>query len=322
MLLATNTSLITYPVLVIEVEGLKRRALIDTGAGSSYVSSNLINKINKKPIRRESKRIETLMHSVVKKTEIYQLEIGYINQEFKIGIEINKSEKGVLLELPNPNYPEIQKSYNHLKDITINDSDTKKELPVHVILGAGDYTKIKTQERARVGQPGEPIAELTKLGWVVISPGQETSVTKMLFHKTSVHDYENLCNLDTLDVKDEHTNRDEKIYDAFQKQLRRSDEGWYETNLIWKEKHAPLNDNKSGSLGRLNNLLRNLSRNNLLETYDDITREQQKVGIVETVDRNAYCQNKEFYMRHKAVIRGSAQTTKVRIVYDASAKPN
>ena len=210
MLLATNTSLVAYPVLVIEVEGVKCRALIDTGAGSSYASSKLINKINKKPIRRETKRIETLMHSVVKKTEIYQFEIGDINQEFKIGIEINKLEKEVLLELPNPNYPEIQKSYNHLKDIIINVTDTKKELLVHVILGAGDYTKIKTQERARVGQPGEPIAELTKLGWAVISPGQETSVTKMLFSKTSVHDYENLCNLDVLGAKDEHTKRDGK----------------------------------------------------------------------------------------------------------------
>ena len=142
--------------------------------------------------------------------------------------------------------------------------------------------------------------------------------------------------MDVLGVKDEHTNRDEKIYDEFQKQLRRSDEGWYETNLVWKEKHPPLNDNKSGSLGRLNNLLRNLSRNNQLETYDDIireqqkagivekvdTREQKKAGIVETVDRNANCQNKEFYMPHKAVIRESAQTKKVPIVYDASAKPN
>ena len=66
MLLTTNTSLVTYPVLVIEVEGVKCQALIDTGAGSSYASSKLINKINKKPIRRETKRIETLMHSVVK----------------------------------------------------------------------------------------------------------------------------------------------------------------------------------------------------------------------------------------------------------------
>ena len=79
-----------------------------------------------------------------------------------------------------------------------------------MILGAGDYTKIKTQERARVGQPGEPIAELTKLGWVVISPGQETSITKMLFSKTAIHDYENLCNLDVVGIKDEHTKGMEK----------------------------------------------------------------------------------------------------------------
>ena len=113
--------------------------------------------------------------------------------------------------MPNPNYPEIQKSYNHLKDIIINDTDIKKELPVHVTLGAGDYTKVKTQERAKVGQPGEPIAELTKLGWVVISHGQEASFTKMLFSKTSVHDYDKLCHFDALDAKDEHAKRDGKI---------------------------------------------------------------------------------------------------------------
>ena len=128
--------------------------------------------------------------------------------------------------------------------------------------------------------------------------------------------------MDVLGVKDEHIKRDGKVYDEFQKQLGRSDEGWYETNLIWKEKHPPLNNNKSGSLGRLNNLLRNLSRNNQLETYDDIIREQQKAGVVETVDRNVNYPNKEFYMPQKAVIRESAQTTKVRIVYHASVKPN
>ena len=93
MLLATNTSLFTYPVLVIEGEGVKCRALIDSRAGSSYTSTKLINKINKKPMRGESKRIETLMHSVVEKTEIYQFEVGDINQEFKIGIEINLRNK-------------------------------------------------------------------------------------------------------------------------------------------------------------------------------------------------------------------------------------
>ena len=75
-------------------------------------------------------------------------------------------------------------------------------------------------------------------------------------------------------------------------------------------------------MGRLNNLLRNLSRNNQLETYDEIIREEQKAGVVETADKNVNCQNKEFFMPRKVVIRESAQTTKVRIVHDASAKPN
>ena len=73
----------------------------------------------------------------------------------------------------------MQKIYAHLRDIITTDHDTKNDLPVHIILGAGDYTKIKTHERARVGQPGEPIAELTRLGWVVISPGQESGLTNM-----------------------------------------------------------------------------------------------------------------------------------------------
>ena len=55
---------------MIELEGVKCTALIDTGAGSSYVSSKLISRLNKKPIRKESKRIETLMHSVLQKTAI------------------------------------------------------------------------------------------------------------------------------------------------------------------------------------------------------------------------------------------------------------
>ena len=283
MLLTTNTIHVTYPVVVIEVEGVKCRELIDTGAGSSYVSSKLISRLNKKPIRKESKRIETLMHSVLQITAIYELQIRDTNHKFTLKIESNKVEKEVLLEIPNPNYSEIQKKYAHLSDITITDHDTKMDLPVHVILGEGDYTKIKTQGRARVGQPGELIVERTRLGWVVIFPGQESGLTNMMFSKTSVHDYENLCSLDV--------RRDEVVYDEIKKQL-----------------------------GRLNNFLNNLKRNDQFNTYNDIIRDQQENGIVEKVDEKSRCQNNEYHMLHKAVVREAAQTTKVRIVYDASAK--
>ena len=161
---------------------------------------------------------------------------------------------------------------------------------------AGNYTKIKTKERARVGKLGEPIAELTKLGWVVISPGEESDLTNIMFSK--ICDYKNLYSLDVLGVKEEHVRRDEVVCDEFKKQLSQSVEGWYGTNLLWKEKHRPLDTSKSGSLGRLNSLLNNLKCNDHFNTYNDIIRDQKESGIVEEVDEKPQCQNNEYYMSH------------------------
>ena len=61
----------------------------------------------------------------MRKVPVYSLEIKYINNKFSFKTEINKLEKSVLLELPNPNYREIQ---NNLRDINLNDYDTKSEL--------------------------------------------------------------------------------------------------------------------------------------------------------------------------------------------------
>ena len=134
MLLTTNTIHVTYPVVVIEVEGVKCTALIDTGAGSYYLSSKLISRLNKKPIRKERKRIEALIHSVLQKTAIYESQIRDTNHEFTLKIESNEVEKEVLLGIPNPNYSEMQKKYAHQSDIIITDHDTKKDRSVHIVL--------------------------------------------------------------------------------------------------------------------------------------------------------------------------------------------
>ena len=171
------------------------------------------------------------MGTNTRKLKTYSVKFQDINCEFSFETELNHLEKEMLLELPSPKYRELQNAYVHLKDQQINDHDLKSELPVHVILGINDYTKIKTQERPRVGLPGEPIAELTKFGWVIASPGEETGVTNMLFSKTLLHDYEKLCSLDCVGTEDR---RDDSnyVYEEFQKQLGRGPGGIYETNLI------------------------------------------------------------------------------------------
>ena len=53
------------------------------------------------------------------------------------------------------------------------------------------------------------------------------------------------------------------------------------------------------------------------EKYNEITQEQMRDGVVENAPDQT--KGKEFYI-HKPVIRENAETTKMRIVYDASAK--
>ena len=86
-----------------------------------------------------------------------------------------------------------------------------------------------------------------------------------------------------------------------------------------------MKNNKSNSLGRLSCLVKILTHRDQLERYDNIIQDQIKEGIVEKVDE--VCEQeitedeKVFYLLHKPIIRKSVETSKLRIVYDASSKP-
>ena len=157
---------VTYPVVVVEVDGIKCHALLDTGAGSSYASAALLNHLNKQPIHKEFRRIEMMMQSSNKIIEVHRLKINNLKGDFHLETEVTKVERSVLLSLENPRYKKMIEQFSHLKGITVDDVDEKAELPVHLILGASEYARIKTVTK-RIGQTGEPVAELTRFGRMV-----------------------------------------------------------------------------------------------------------------------------------------------------------
>ena len=140
----------------------------------------------------------------------------------------------------------------------------------------------------------------------------------MLLTQTSQLDYEHLCRLDVLGLEDSSEHNQKIVHSEFKEQLRRSPEGWYETGLPWRSNHPVLPSNKTGSLHRLNGLTKKLQRDGLTEQYDNIMFDQVEAGIVERAPDMPV--NKEFYIPHKCVIKEKSETTKLRIVYDASAR--
>ena len=121
-----------------------------------------------------------------------------------------------------------------------------------------------------------------------------------------------------LGLADTFLNDQQAVYSEFKEQLVRTEEGWYETGLPWKGNHPPLPSNERGSLQRLRNLTRKLQRTGKTEEYESIIVEQREQGVVEVADKPA--EGIKFYIPHKPVVREDAESTKTRIVYDASAR--
>ena len=140
----------------------------------------------------------------------------------------------------------------------------------------------------------------------------------MLLTQTSRVDYEDLCKLDVLGLADSLSGDQSVVYDEFKEQLRRSEKGWYETGLPWKGNHTPLPNNKEGSLRRLASLVRKLEKNGSIEDYNAVIQEQLIEGIVEQTPNSVV--GREFYIPHKGVVRETAESTKLRILYDDSAR--
>lgn len=314
----TSSSIVIYPVVVVEVEGIKCRAVLDTSAGSSYASATLLERVGARPSQSKVRRIEMMLGVQTKRVELFSVKVENLKKDFHLQVEVTRVDKPNLLEIDNPGYRETLQRYTHLKGVEMSDSDTKPKLPVHLILGASEYAKMKTKYAPRVGRPGEPVAEWTKFGWTMLSPGEEADVSKALLTQTSQTDYEALCKLDVLGLEDHPTRDQAVVYSEFKEQLRRSPEGWYETGLPWKGDRPSLPNNRAGSLRRLDNLLRKLDRAEMTARYNEVIQSQLQEGIVERISGPPV--GPEFYIPHKAVVKEAADSTKLPVVYDASAR--
>ena len=91
---------------------------------------------------------------------------------------------------------------------------------------------------------------------------------------------------------------------------------------MWKQFSQAVPSDKTGSLGRLGSLLRKMRKDpKLLQQYDQIIHDHLKDGIVKLVSDDKPF-GKDFYLPHRSVIREAEESTKVRIMFDVSAKEN
>ena len=177
-----------------------------------------------------------------------------------------------------------------------------------------------------------PVAIDTKLGWVLSGPistlGQNDMSLSLLTHtlhinaqpseaQTLDNTMKSFWELESFGIP----TTDRSLYDELCNTIEFR-EGRYEVQLPWKTPRRTLPNNYELSLRRLKGLLRRLKSNpDVLHEYDTVIKTQLQQGVVELVEDSAGADIAGVhYLPHHVVIRQDKTTTKLRIVYDASAK--
>ena len=118
-----------------------------------------------------------------------------------------------------------------------------------------------------------------------------------------------------LGLADSHETDQKQVYEEFKEQLGRSDPGWYETKLPWK--------GERGSKRRLDQLIRKLGKNGQYAEYNEIIQDPLQQGVIEIAPTEPT--GKEYYIPPpppQGCNKENAESTKLRVVYDASGLPS
>ena len=64
---------------------------------------------------------------------------------------------------------ELISDHPHLKGVKVTKCKTKSQVQMHIVLGSGEYARIKIKTPPKTGKEYEFIAQLTKFGWFIMS---------------------------------------------------------------------------------------------------------------------------------------------------------
>ena len=249
---------------------------------------------------------------------IFEVRLHSLDDRTSEQVEITGSKMEDFTTVRRPTVRELKTKYKHTRDkqfyMTVNE-----EYPIHMILGDSTYCKIRTEQTFK-GCPKDPIVEGTMFRWI-IHGGEEYADNKCMYIKEG-SDYEKLYSLDVLGVEDRGEDDQSDVYSSFKESITRGVDGRYKVSVPWIPGSSLSSTNKQSSRRRLIRVEKKLSQDpNLREEYEKIVQDQLEEGMVEIVPETP-TGDCNFYMPHKPVVRQSASTTKVRMVFDASAKPH
>ena len=313
------------------------RVILDGGSQRSYITSRTQDLLSLPTERTETMSIKTFGSGEENLTTCDSVNFILESHTDKVQLSLSAFVVPTICEpLQYQLVSQSRHNYPHLHDLVLaDDSMGELDSEVDILIGCDQYWDIVTGE-IRKGTNG-PTAINTNLGWVLSGPVENHSQQRLeaSVNVSSTH----VLQLETPPSQPMHHEDDQQLrrfWDLESLGISKEEKsvaeeftstigfkaGRYHVELPWKEHHPLLPDNYEMSRKRLWSLLERLKRDpEVLKEYDAVIKDQLTKGVVEIVEKEDIGElGKVHYIPHHAVIRRDKETTKLRIVYDASAK--
>lgn len=320
---STNVLLSTAVVLVKDSSGSYHpcRVLLDSGSQSHFVSEQLCNRLR---IKRNKINMSVTGINQVNSIIDYQCSVTIESLSNSWIADI------VCLIVPviNNGLPDRSLDVSPLNippNIKLADPSFSESGPIDLLIGAGLFYDLLCIGQISLGQ-GLPILQKTVLGWIVsgtVNTGEISTTTNcnQLVTNKELHEMmQRFWLVEEPCIKKPILSKEENLCEEiFQKTTTRDFEGRFVVEIPLKDSPTVLGDSKQNAYKRLKALESKLCKNpNFSKLYSDFLQEYSQLNHMSIVEIDS--SKKNFFLPHHGILKENNHTTKLRVVFDASAR--
>jgi len=298
------------------------RALLDSASQSSFITESCVKRLG---LHREKTTITVQV--------LFGTPVPVVRGSTTITVRPTRHDSPQLtvnvLILPRITGPIPAKrihvsSWSHLEELNLADPKYYEPLPVDLLLGADVFPYVVSGEK-KEGDLTQPIALSTVFGWVLMGTTSDTQ-TKMTVTMCATTESVDRTLQRFLEVEDVPTigksSPDElECEEIYATTTSRQPCGRYIVNLPFKKNPPVLGVSRDQAAQRLFQLEKRFEKSpELRNEYNEAMKDYLNTGHMSKVNPTITDTQTLYYIPHQTVIRPESSTTKMRIVFDASAK--
>ena len=294
--------------------------LIDSGAQHSFIRRDLADSLNATIIEKSVR-----MHL-----------IGFGGNK----VEILTDRVVVFIQLPDDSFLRIyvyvtdqitealgssthyEEDIQALQELGIETRNRNySQFDPQIILGLDLYLEVMNTREEPIELPSGATLIFTKLGPIIYENISQESDSVVEYQHAVVEQepLQKLIDVDSLGISDAQDKSNEQIKEDFLNEATFEDDGRISVKFPWKEgKQEQLNNNKPVAFKRFTHFLESEKNIKRWPEIVKLIEQQEKLGIIEECPKTEI-NWPSYYIPFQTVLKEDSNTSKIRLVYDASS---